>query len=256
MAKAARRFTFREEFLDTAGIRQITYGNLVLRRQAHLFLSHGVTVAVLSLLSFWTVSANWGNLTKLFGQGKDADIASVRCYEVVTNVTQLPPPPPIAPPEPVQPKSTTAPIEAPPNVGRIKKVAEAPADQTLATQKEIKQAVTQGATGAQGAGEGCDTVEYVSCETPPTRIAEPQLIYPEMARIAGLEGRVFIRVLIGEDGKPVKAEIVKRVPADATVFDRESIRIAMGSRYSPGQQSGRRVRVWMTYPIRFTLHAG
>lgn len=256
MAKAARRFSFREEFLDTAGIRHITYGNLVLRRQAHLFLSHGVTVAVLSLFSFWTVSANWGNLMKLFGKGGDADIASVECYEVVTNVTQLPPPPPIAPPEPVQPKTTAAPVEAPPNVGKIKKVAEAPAEQTLATQKEIKQAITQGAAAATGSGENCDTVEYVSCETPPTRIAEPSLIYPEMARIAGLEGRVFVKVLIGEDGKPVRAEIVKRIPADATVFDKESIRIAMGSRYTPGQQGGRRVRVWMTYPIRFTLHAG
>ncbi len=257
-ARKAMRWTFREEFLDTDRIRNISYGNLVLRREAHLFLSHGVIVSVALLLVFWIGSANWNRLLALTGlSGSDA-VHRVKCYEIVTNVTQLPPPPPIVPPEAKAPPKTTAvPVEAPPNVGKIKKVAEAPAEQTLATQKEIRQAL-QGGGGAasQGSGSGdCETVDYISCEVQPSRLAEPALNYPEMARIAGIEGRVSIRVLIGEDGKPIKADIVKRVPADCTMFDKESIRIAMGSRYSPGQQGGRKVRVWLTYPIRFTLHA-
>jgi len=256
IAGKARIWSMQDEFLDTAGLRRITYGNLVLRRQAHLFLSHGVIVSVAFLFSFWTVSANWNNLMKLVGLSGDDQIASVKCYEIVTNVTQLPPPPPIAPPEPARPKAASAPVEAPPNVGRIRKVAEAPAEQTLATQKEMKQAIQQGA-GSQGSSSGaCETVEYVACEVPPVVLATPKLIYPEMARIAGLEGRVFVRVLISEDGRAMSAEVIKRVPADCTMFDKEAIRIARESKYSAGQQAGRKVRVYMTIPVRFTLHEG
>jgi protein TonB len=256
VARKAQRWTFREQFLDTDRLRRINYGNLALRREAHLFLTHGVVVAVVLLSLFWLVSANWNRVMGLFGGSSDKQVA-VQCYEIVTNVTQLPPPPPIAP-EPPKAKAAAAPVDAP-KVGKIRKVAEAPPDQTFATQKEIKQAITQGPASQDGGGGSgsCDTVvEFVNCQNPPTVVSTPRLIYPEMARIAGLEGRVFVRVLISEEGKPMKAEIVKRIPGDQTVFDKEAIRIAMETKYTAGVQNGRRVRVWMTIPVRFTLHEG
>lgn len=248
--QARKGWTFREEFLDTDEVRNINYGNLALRREAHLYLTHGVIVSLMILFSFWLVSANWNNLLALTGFGRGDDVKTIKCYEIVTNVTQLPPPPPMAPPEPKH-APTAAPVEAPPNVGRVKQVAEAPPDQTLATQKEIRQA-NQG--GTQNSSGACETVEFVECSVPPVVIATPKLIYPEMARIAGIEGRVFVRVLIGEDGRAMRAEIVKRIPSDGTYFDKEAVRIAMETKYSAGQQSGKRVRVWMTVPVRFTLH--
>jgi protein TonB len=255
-ARKVQRWSFREQFLDTDRLRHINYGNLVLRREAHLFLAHGVVVSVLLLFAFWTFSANWNRLMALFGGGSDKDTA-VQCYEIVTNVTQLPPPPPIAPPEPPKVATTAAAVDAP-KVGKIKQVAEAPEDQTFATQKEIRQAIQQGTSG-QDSGSSGDfdaVVEFVNCQNPPTVVSTPRLVYPEMARIAGLEGRVFVRVLISEEGRPMKAEIVKRIPADQTVFDKEAVRIAMETKYTAGQQNGRRVRVWMTIPVRFTLHEG
>jgi len=255
-ARNVQRWSFREQFLDTDRLRHINYGNLVLRREAHLFLTHGVVVSVLLLFAFWTVSANWNRLLALTGMFRDDDHVAVQCYEIVTNVTQLPLPPPIAPPEPPKVATTAAPVDAP-KVGKIKQVAEAPEDQTFATQKEIRQAIQQGATQDLGSSGSCETVvEFVNCQNPPTVVSTPKLIYPEMARIAGLEGRVFVRVLISEDGKPMKAEIVKRIPADQTVFDKEAVRIAMETKYTAGQQNGRHVRVWMTIPVRFTLHEG
>jgi protein TonB len=249
--KARKGWTFREEFLDTDRVRCINYGNLTLRREAHLYLTHGVIVSVLILCSFWLVTANWNRLLAMTGIGQSDDAKTIKCYEIVTNVSQLPPPPPIAPPEP-KTCSTAAPVEAPPNVGRVKQVAEAPAEQTLATQKEIKQAIQGGAN--QGSSAACETVEFVECSNPPIVIATPKLIYPEMARIAGIEGRVFVRVLISEDGKAMRSEIVKRVPADGNYFDKEAVRIAMETKYSAGMQNGKKVRVWMTIPVRFTLH--
>ncbi len=251
VARNAQRWTLREEFLDTHRLRQVNYGNLVLRREAHLFLTHGVLVSVMFLLFFWVASANWNNLMAFTGMFRSDDIQKVKCYEIVTNVTQLPPPPPIAPPEPKPVCPTTAPVQAPPNVGKIKKVAEAPPDQTLATQKEIKQAIQSG--GQPSSSGACETVEFVECQNPPT-VVPIKPVYPEMARIAGLEGKVFVRVLISEDGRAMKAEILKRIPADCTTFDKESIRCAMESRYTAGIQNGKKVRVYMTIPVRFTLH--
>lgn len=254
-ALKAQRWTFREQFLDTDRIRHIDYGNLVLRREAHLFLTHGVVVSVLCLLLFWTVSANWNRLLALTGGGSDKQL-DVQCYEVVTNVTQLPPPPPLTPPEPPKVASTAAPVDAP-KVGKVVQVAEAPPEQTLATQQEIKQAIQQGAPQNSGSSGGCDTVvEFVNCQNPPTIVSTPRLVYPEMARIAGIEGKVFVRVLISEDGRAMRSEVVKRVPADCTMFDKEATRIAMETKYTPGQQNGQRVRVWMTIPVRFTLREG
>lgn len=254
-ARKAQRWTFREQFLDTDRLRHINYGNLTLRREAHLFLTHGVVVSVLALMLFWVVSANWSRLLGFTGMFGSSEPETVQCYEIVTNVTQLPPPPPIAPPEPPSVKRVAAPVEAAPKVGKIKKVAEAPPEQTFATQKEIKQAIQQGpADQNAGGGTGGDTVvEFVNCQTPPTVVSIPSLRYPEMARIAGIEGRVFVRVLISEDGRAMKANVVKRIPSDGTMFDQEAIRIAMETKYTPGIQNGRKVRVWMTIPVRFTL---
>jgi protein TonB len=256
MANEAQRWSLREQFLDTDRLRHISYGNLVFRREAHLFLTHGVIVSIVSLLFFWLVSANWNNLMAVTGLFRHEDKINVQCYEIVTNVTQLPPPPPIAP-EPPKAKACDTPIEAPPNVGKIKKVADAPAEQTLATQKEIRQAIQQGANGGDGAGCDNTVLEFVECQDPP-RLEDPNARpnYPEMARIAGIEGRVFVRVLIGEEGRAMKAEIVKRVPADCSTFDKEAVRFAMTSKFIPGKQNGKRVRVWMTIPVRFKLGEG
>ena len=95
--------------------------------------------------------------------------------------------------------------------------------------------------------------EHAACEQPPQLNSTPPPIYPEAARAECIDGRVFVRVLIDEQGRAVRCEIVKRVPQDSTVFDTEATRIAMKSTYTPGIQNGKPVRVWMTFPIRFSF---
>jgi len=248
------RWTFREGFLDTERLRQITYGNLVLRQQSHLYLGHGVIVAVLFLSVFWLVSANWGSLGDLFGFDSE-ELDNPTCYTVISNVTQLPPPPPIerpAPPKPVQKAAPTPAVEKPSNVGKVKKVKkeEAPQEQTLATQKEIRKVNTT----AAGAGSGIDNGPvFVPCEIMPTFMHQKKPRYPDIARRAGIEGKVIVSVLISEAGKPIKAAIVKRIPSDCTVFDQAAVDALMNSTYSPGIQNGSPVKVWLTVPMRFKL---
>ena len=255
---AARKWSFAEDFLDTEIIRGIGYGNLVLRRQSHLFLAHGVIAAVALLAGFWLISVNWEKLTAwtgLFGGEEDERVVN---YTMVTSVTQLPPPPPIAKPEAPKPAQKVAPaaVEAPSNVGKIKKVKkeEAPPEQTLATQEEIKQAIQQqgveggGVPGGIGAGP-----VFVPCEIMPAFVKQKKPRYPDMARRAGIEGRVIVSVLISENGRPIKAQIVKRIPSDQTVFDDSAVECVMSSSYSPGIQNGSPIKVWLTVPIRFEL---
>ncbi len=249
---AARKWSFSGEYLDTDRICQIDYGNLVLRRRSHLFLAHGVITAVVLLAGFWLVSVNWEKLTAWTGLFDGEDEERVENYAIITSVTQLPPPPLIEKSKPAQPKPIVPPkVEKPPNVGKVKKVKEeeAPPEQTLATQEEIKEATQkQGIEGGIGDGP-----VFVPVERMPTFLRQRKPKYPEAARRAGIEGKVFVSVLISEKGKPMKAQIMKREPLDKTVFDKAAISAVMKSTYSPGIQDGKPVKVWLMIPIRFTL---
>lgn len=251
--RKAASWPFGEEFLDTDRLRNLGYGNLVLRRQGHLFLSHGVIVAIALLTFFWLVTANWQTIASLTGLFDKDDAPMVECYEVVTSVTQLPPPPPLDIPEPT-PVTPSQAVPAPPNVGKIKKVSqeEAPPEQTVATQKELKQVIQQG-SGTGSSSSGDEVPMFVPCEKMPGFLDQKKPLYPEMARIAGITGKVFVSVLIGEDGRPIKAKVMKRIPADCDVFDAVALKSVMDSRYYPGIQNGSPIKVWFTVPIRFQL---
>ena len=251
--RKALSWSFPEEFLDTDRLRKLSYGNLVLRRQAHLFLSHGVITAVVLLGLFWLVTANWQTLASWTGLFKN-DKPMVECYEVVTSVTQLPPPPPLDIPEPVPVTPSSPAVAAPPNVGKIKQVSqeEVPVQQTLATQKELKQAIQTG-SGSGSASSGDEVPMFIPCEKMPGFLDQKKPAYPEMARTAGITGKVFVSVLIGEDGRPIKAKIMKRIPADCDVFDAVALKSVMESKYYPGIQNGSPIKVWFTVPIRFQL---
>ena len=252
----ALSWSFGEEFLDTDRLRSLHYGNLFLRRQAHLFLSHGVVIAIALLSFFWLITANWERIASLTGLFDKDTHPMVECYEVVTSVTQLPPPPPLTAPEPTPVTPSSSPV-APPNVGKIKKVneEEVPHEQTVATQKELKQAIqTQGSgSGSGSASLGDEVPMFVPCEKMPGFLDQKKPAYPEMARIAGITGKVFVSVLIGEDGRAIKAKVMKRIPPDCDVFDAVAIKSVMESRYYPGIQNGSPIKVWFTVPIRFQL---
>ena len=252
--RKALSWSFPEEFLDTDRLRRLSYGNLALRRQAHLFLSHGVITAIVLLGIFWLVTANWQKLVSLTGLFGNDEKPMIECYEVVTSVTQLPPPPPLDIPEPVPVTPSSPAVPAPPNVGKIKQVsqADAPPLQTVATQKEMKQAIQSG-SGTGSGSPGDETPMFVPCEKMPGFLDQKKPSYPEMARTAGITGKVFVSVLIGVDGRPIKAKVMKRIPADCEVFDAVALKSVMESRYYPGIQNGSPIQVWFTVPIRFQL---
>ncbi len=92
-------------------------------------------------------------------------------------------------------------------------------------------------------------VEFYALSDKPEvlRKVEPQ--YPELARKAGIEGMVVVKVLISTKGDVEKVEVVKSHP----MLDDAAIAAARQFKFKPGKQRDRFVKVWMTIPFTFKL---
>jgi protein TonB len=77
-----------------------------------------------------------------------------------------------------------------------------------------------------------------------------RLQYPEIAKRAGVQGRVYVLAYINEKGEVVRAEVVKGIGAGC---DEEAVKAVLGSKFKPGMQRGKPVKVKISIPIRFQL---
>lgn len=80
---------------------------------------------------------------------------------------------------------------------------------------------------------------------------QSKIEYPEIARRAGVHGMVSLMAYVNEDGEVVKVEVVKGIGAGC---DEEAIKAVMETKFKPGKQRGRPVKVKMGIPVRFTLN--
>lgn len=77
------------------------------------------------------------------------------------------------------------------------------------------------------------------------------LNYPEIARRAGVEGKVFITFLVNRDGTIANVEVAKGIGAGC---DEEAARvIRLLGKWTPGRQNGKPVSVKISLPIVFRL---
>ena len=74
--------------------------------------------------------------------------------------------------------------------------------------------------------------------------------YPEMARRAGIEGRVTIQFIVNEQGRVENPRVVRGIGGGC---DEEALRVVSQARFVPGLQRGRPVRVQFSLPIVFRL---
>jgi protein TonB len=78
-----------------------------------------------------------------------------------------------------------------------------------------------------------------------------QPLYPADERLAGREGRVVVRVLIGTDGR---VKDVQEVSAASPAFYETTRRRALEKwRFKPGTRDGVAVEVWKEMAVRFVL---
>lgn len=76
--------------------------------------------------------------------------------------------------------------------------------------------------------------------------------YPEMARKAGIEGRVIVQFVVDENGNVNNPKVVRGIGGGC---NEEALRVVKKLEFVPGMQRGRPVKVRYTMPIRFALEA-
>jgi periplasmic protein TonB len=96
---------------------------------------------------------------------------------------------------------------------------------------------------------------FVAVETMPEIIGGIQslarnLVYPELARRAGVEGTVYILAYVDEQGVVRHTEIARGIGAGCDEAAAEAVSKA---RFKPGLQRGQPVKVRVMVPVRFSL---
>ena len=79
-----------------------------------------------------------------------------------------------------------------------------------------------------------------------------EMTYPEIARRAGIEGRVHVQFIINEEGNVENPQVVRGIGGGA---DEEALRVVRQAKFKPGYQRGRPVRVQYALPIFFRLES-
>ncbi len=82
-------------------------------------------------------------------------------------------------------------------------------------------------------------------------LQNPKPPYPPMSKRLNEQGTVVMRVLIGADGQPQKAEIRKSSGFER--LDRSAAETVMKWRYVPGKRAGIAEAMWFNVPINFVL---
>ena len=82
-------------------------------------------------------------------------------------------------------------------------------------------------------------------------LQNPPPPYPAMSRRLGEQGRVVVRVLIGADGLPQRAEL--RSTSGFDRLDQAALATVMRWRYVPGKRGGVAEAMWFNVPLNFVL---
>lgn len=245
------------------------YGAYVLRRAYNKYVSWSVIVACVFFILATTGPVIYKSL-------KPKEVVQQR--KVITlDYTQLSEPPSIdkAPPPPT--------VEAPPLKSTIQflppvvKPDEQVKDEVVPTVEELKK-VDPGAKTQEGQEGG---VDYSLIETQEKIVEEPQkeaaqvftyveemptfpggdealytfvgkqIVYPEIAKRAGVEGKLYIQFVVRTDGKVTDVIVQKGIGAGC---DEEAVRVVKSMpNWKPGRQNGHPVNVRISIPIVFKL---
>lgn len=218
--------------------------------------NYAIGVAVATLLHLLLVASYY-----IYQEITREDFDNAPTVGRVLKYSDLGPPPSIANEAPPQ-ISIAGPV-APPTVGVPVPVPdeEAPPEATIATQQEMSQQVAP-ALGNDIGGQaqitqdikiesedpGMDT--FVAVEKYPEMVVSVKPEYPEIAKRAGITGRVFVKVLVDKEGKPKRAVVIK---TDSDLFNDAAIAAAMKSAFTPALQNNHPIAVWIVLPYKFQL---
>ena len=78
-----------------------------------------------------------------------------------------------------------------------------------------------------------------------------RLVYPEIAKENGVQGRVMLQFTVNADGTVSNVKVLRGVDSS---LDKEAVRVVSSSpKWKPGRQRDRAVKVTYTFPVIFQL---
>jgi protein TonB len=237
----------------TTGYKGAEYGAVELKKNYQKYWMTGFAIAVgmhLLLVGSYYLA---GLLTE-----EEPPMITVR----IMKYSDLGPPPSITSANTPPPIAVSAPA-AKPTVGAPVPVpdAEVSAEQTMATQSEMSQAVAPIMGDMESGGaleieqdikidEDAPPADFVPVEKEPVPVKKVEPKYPELAMRAGLEGKVWVKIWVDKEGRPKQVVILK---SDAEIFNEPAVEAAKQWVFTPAYMNNGPVAVWVSIPFRFKL---
>lgn len=95
-----------------------------------------------------------------------------------------------------------------------------------------------------------EILEFYMVEQKPELVHSVAPVYPEIARKAGLTGKVFLKFLVDKTGRVSNVSVLR----GQEIFRQAAIDAILQFKFKAAQQNDKPVSVWMTQPISFRLN--
>ena len=224
-----------------------------LRRRRPLYAEVGMIVALVLVIAAFTVPTAPRDAPEV-AAAPDVPIE----VEFVPPTAQVPPPPP--PPAPPPPVEVPDPVDVEDILPSIDLSFEDTAPVAQAPPAPPAPPVVDARVPAPPPppvlpDEHDDSAVVDFAEVQPELIGglgglQSRIEYPEMARRVGIEGQVVVQFVVDERGNVVDP-VVLRSPNE--LLSEAALKAVRESRFTPGQQRGRPVKVRFAVPVTFRL---
>ena len=135
-------------------------------------------------------------------------------------------------------------------------------EQTIATQQEMSQVQSPIVATGNGTGGGVAIQQdikvdddpamdaFIPVEKNPVPVKQIKPDYPDIAKRAGVEGTVWVKILVDKSGKAKKAVVIK---SDADIFNEPAVAAALQWVFTPAVMNSGPIAAWVAIPFRFQL---
>lgn len=207
------------------------------------------SVVLFHVAALWSLQS--GLLRRVVEVVVPVQLLSEIMAPVVPPPAAVPPPPPKPRAEPPRP-SAAAPRPAPQPVALA--VDNSPPAPSAPTGVLTPQPPLAAVTAPVNPSPVSSPAKPVKVELPSSDadyLNNPKPIYPMLSKRMGEQGQVLVRVLIGADGLPQKADIKTSSGFDR--LDQAALATVLKWRYVPGKRAGTAEAMWFNVPLNFVL---
>jgi periplasmic protein TonB len=229
------------------------------------FAKHRIAVIAGAVIVFHAM-AIWALQSGLLMRAVEMVVPVEVLAQIIETPKPVPPPPPVIPKETPPPKQEIAkqppkpPVpqkQAPPQILAVETptpTPSAPEPVQIAPPAPVlppSVAVAAVATPAPAPVPAPVPATKVLPSTDADDLYNPNQRYPRMSQTMGEQGTVFVRILIGDNGLPKKAELQKTSGFER--LDQAALEFVMQSRYKPGTLGGKPTEMWMGREVKYIL---